>query len=79
MGKYKIVYDHESCIGAAECEALSPELWKLNRDNRAILNHGVKNPKTGKFELVIDESQVANQNSVAGACPAGCISIEKLP
>ena len=27
---YKIIYDIDNCIGAGECEALSPEYWKVD-------------------------------------------------
>jgi ferredoxin len=77
MAAYKIVFDRASCIGAAECAALSPGFWKMQGDSKAALAGAKQNPKTGKFELVIDEAQVAGQKDVANSCPAGCISVEK--
>lgn len=77
MGKYKIVFKRKECIGAGECEALSPELWKLRSDGKADLNGATHNDRTDCFELEIDESQYPKERIVAGSCPIGCIKIEK--
>ena len=77
MAKYKIVFKRKTCIGAAECEALSPSLWKMQPDGKANLQGAIVNPKTGFYELVIDETALAREKAVQGSCPAGCITIEK--
>ncbi|NTV23429.1 MAG: ferredoxin [Nanoarchaeota archaeon] len=76
--KYRIVYNKKECIGAAECEALSPDFWKIASNGKADLKSAVQNPKTGNFELEIDEAQFKKQQSVAGSCPSGCIKVEKV-
>ncbi len=77
MAKYKIIFKRKACIGAGECEALSPDFWKVQNDGKADLKGAVLNPKTGFYELEIDEAQLAKQKSVAGSCPAGCIVIQQ--
>jgi len=73
----KIVYDKKACIGAGECEALSKELWHMGSDSKAILKGAVLNPKTGKYELAIDDSQIKLHERIAGSCPVGAIKVEK--
>ena len=77
MTKYKIVFKRKECIGAAECEALSPALWKMQSDSKANLRGAAVNPKTGFYELIIDEAEAKKQKLVAGSCPTGCILVEQ--
>ena len=77
MTKIKIEYDQNSCIGAAECEAISPDLWKVNRDGKAELKNAVLNKKTGMHELILEDNKEL-QKKVAGSCPIGCIRISKV-
>jgi ferredoxin len=77
MGTYKIIYSKKECIGAGECQAISPELWKVLNDGKAEMKNAKLNSATGKYELEIDESMFKKQQQVAGSCPAGCIKIEK--
>lgn len=76
MAKYKIKFKRSECIGAAECEAISPDLWKVQSDGIASLK-GAKEIADGWFELEITQEQFELQEKVAGSCPAGCIKIER--
>jgi ferredoxin len=78
MAKYKIIFTRKECIGAAECEAVSPALWQMQNDSKASLKGAVFNEKTGNFELEIDDELLTEQEAVAGSCPAGCISLAKV-
>lgn len=69
----KIIFDQKSCIGAGECETLSREFWKVNNKGKAELSKSSLNPKTGNYELVVDEKAFEFQRKVAGSCPVGCI------
>ena len=77
MGKYKVVFDKSTCIGALACSASHPELWKNTDDGKVNLIGGKKG-KDGKFELVIDESKYKAFKESADACPVGAIKIEKI-
>jgi ferredoxin len=76
MGNYKIIYDKKNCIGAGECGQLSPDFWSVKNDGKAELKGAMQNPKTGLFELVIDDSKLKKQKDVANGCPGGCIKIQ---
>jgi ferredoxin len=71
----KIIYDMKSCIGAGECENMSPELWKVSNDGRAVLDGAMHDPVSGKYELEIDDAVAARQERVAKSCPVGCIRV----
>ena len=77
MTKLKIIYDKKGCIGAGECEVLSPRFWKVNNRGQADLAGSVLNEKTGNHELVIDEKDLDEQEMVVGSCPVNCIRIER--
>lgn len=40
IGKYKIKVIRNLCIGAASCIAVSPNVFKLDGENKAIINEG---------------------------------------
>lgn len=71
--KYKVVYDRVNCIGAAQCVAVMPELWVLDKDGKATLK-GSKN-KDDKWELEIDEKLLPKMKDAATACPVNVIHI----
>ena len=76
MKKYKIVYDQENCISAHKCMGIHPTLWgKENGGERAVLNGGTLNAQTGKFELLIDDSQLTAYKESALICPAYVIDV----
>ena len=63
--KYKIIYDRESCIGAASCVVLSKN-W-------------VMNDKDGKADVIktdVTEEQLTDEMEAAESCPVNCIHIE---
>lgn len=65
MGRYKIVYDRDACIGAGSCEAANPENWKLDQaSGKAVV---------GKVE--IDDAEVQKNLEAAQACPVAAIKI----
>ncbi|MBI2572808.1 ferredoxin [Candidatus Woesearchaeota archaeon] len=72
---YKIIYNQKECIGAGECERLSPR-WKVGNNGRAQLQGSIPN-KNGEFELEIPDEEFKVQKQIAGSCPVGCIRIEK--
>lgn len=75
MAKFKVVYDKEHCSSANKCMAVQPNLWGKDENDKAILNNGALNPKTGKYELLIDQDQVEFYKESALICPVYVIDI----
>ena len=77
MAKYRVVFDRESCIGALACNIIRPELWKKTADGKVDLMNGVKR-EDGKFEIIIEESQLPAHTEAEHVCPVFAIKIEKI-
>jgi len=45
IGKYKIKVIRSLCIGAASCVAVSPNIFKLDSENKAIILEGQDVPE----------------------------------
>ena len=45
IGKYKIKVARSLCIGAATCIAISPNIFKLDSENKAIILNGQDVPE----------------------------------
>ncbi len=78
MGKkYRVIFDRETCIGALACNAVAPELWELADDGKVDLK-GATQREDGKWELIIDESQLNKNKEAADSCPVYAIVIEEV-
>jgi len=80
MGKIKIVYDRESCIGAAACVIVDSDLWRIEEDNKANLLGGKYNEETKKWEIFIDrkdldEEKLEKIKEAAEVCPVDVIEV----
>ncbi len=65
MGRYRIAYDREACIGAGSCEAANPDNWKLDQaSEKAVVTR-----------TEIDDSEVEKNLEAARACPVAAIKI----
>jgi ferredoxin len=42
IGKYKVKVIRDLCIGAASCIAVSPSVFKLDSENKAIIPEGAQ-------------------------------------
>ncbi|MBU0530367.1 MAG: ferredoxin [Candidatus Aenigmatarchaeota archaeon] len=73
MGKFKIEYDRNSCIGAAVCAAVDEKHWEISSDGKADLK-GSKEDKD-IFVAEIDESELEKTKAAAEGCPANVIHI----
>ncbi len=78
MAKYKIIFDREACIGALACNVVAPDFWKLAKDGKVDLEKAKYNKETDKFELIIDEKYLVQNQDAARVCPVTAIVIEKL-
>jgi len=75
--KFKIIFDRETCIGALACNAVSPEFWTLSDDGKVDLK-GAKKRDDGKWELVVEEKDLAMNKEAAESCPVYAIVIEDV-
>jgi len=75
MQKIKIVVDPDLCIGAASCVVVSPETFRMNEDNKAVvLDHG-KDGNVYEREVEVTDEELANIKLGAESCPTLAISI----
>tara|TARA_Y100000034_G_C6652645_1_gene285728 strand:+ start:93 stop:329 length:237 start_codon:yes stop_codon:yes gene_type:complete len=76
MTKYKIVYDREACIGALGCLGVSEDLWELKDDGKVDLKGAILNKETNKWELVVEDKDIANASE--DSCPVQAIKVEEV-
>jgi len=78
MGRYKIVYDAENCIGIFACVAAHEKRWAIGRselEGKAELINGKLDDKTGYFEFEFDEDELEANMEAARVCPVNVIHI----
>jgi len=75
MAKYKIIYDIDSCIGAAACTSIDPEKFKLDDGGKAELLRGTE-IEPGLFVLEVNE--LGDALEAAKSCPVNAIKIKDL-
>lgn len=78
MAKYKVIFDRELCIGVLACAGVADKYYKTTPDGKVDLIGGKLNKKTGKWELIIDESEFDVNKMAADVCPVLAIIIEKI-
>ena len=78
MGKYKIIFDRNTCIGAFNCINIIPKYWEKNEDGKVNLKGAVFNQETGKYELIIDDDDFEMNFEAGQACPTGSIAVIKI-
>ncbi|MCX6811288.1 MAG: ferredoxin [Candidatus Berkelbacteria bacterium] len=64
MAKYKIIQDHDACIGCGTCVSLCSKNWEMGEDGKA-------HPKETEISD-IGCNQEAQEN-----CPVQCIKVEE--
>ncbi len=75
--KYRIIFDRDTCIGALACNAVAPEVWTLADDGKVDLKGGAKRPD-GKWELIVEEKDLAINKEAAESCPVYAIVVEEI-
>ena len=78
MGRYKIVYDAENCIGVFACVAAHEKRWLIGKDDlqgKAELVGASQDDKTGFFEVEFDEDELELNLEAARVCPVSVIHI----
>ena len=77
MTRYKIVYNKNDCIGVAACVSMAEKWWKMDGDDKAILNGSTLNQETGFYELEIGENELEDAKSSVNVCPVFVIMVHK--
>lgn len=75
MGKYKIVFDRQNCIGAGPCVAVNPDVWEMKDDGKVALKAGTQVAGTENFEQEIDDDKLEINLQAAKSCPVNVIHI----
>jgi ferredoxin len=79
MGKYKIIFDRDICIGVLACVAVDADHWKAaDGEAKADLKDAEYNEETGKYELVIEADEYPVAKESAEVCPVDAIVVEEL-
>lgn len=65
--KYKIIQEHEKCIGCGACVATCPDNWVMASDGKA-------KPK----KIIINEKEHNCNKQAANVCPLDIISIKEV-
>lgn len=78
MSSYKIEFDKDTCIGTVYCTAVAEQFFKISDDGKPELVGSTFNAQTGKYELIIDEKDLAVNEDAAAGCPVEAIVITKL-
>lgn len=75
MRKITIKVDPELCIGAASCVTITPEIFQLNDENKAIVFDNTGTEKGGVYERVleVDDDQFESIRLSAESCPTRAI------
>lgn len=72
--KFKVKVLRDICIGAGPCEAVSPQVFKIDEENKAIvLDQGVKPDQGGFIEITKDTLE--NVLDAAKSCPVFAIVV----
>lgn len=79
MGKYKVEYDADTCIGTMQCLAEAPEFFDEDENGFTILKKGTLNEATGKYELTFEDDALFEKVKYAeDGCPVDAIRVTKL-
>ena len=71
---FKIIQDHDACIGCGACAAICPTEWKFEGD-KAILIGGKKEGANNIFSKTIKDAGC--NKDAENACPVRCIKVEQ--
>lgn len=75
MGKFKVIYDKNSCIGAGACVVLSPDIFQPSDDGKVNLL-GARDLGNEKFELITNSKESILE--AAESCPVQAIKVIDL-
>lgn len=71
MAKYRVRVDEDLCIGAASCVTITPDIFQLNDENKAIVLDQKGEDTEEKYErwLELDDEGYENLILSAQSCP----------
>lgn len=77
MKKYRIIQQRERCIGCNACFEAAPDRWRMSRaDGKSTLVASIQ--KKGYHMVVIDQSELADNQIAMKNCPVNIISIKEI-
>lgn len=77
MAKYRVLVDEDLCIGAASCVTITPDIFQLNAENKAIVLDPLGEDLVETYERWIELDDDAYETLVLSAqsCPTLAIFI----
>ncbi len=78
MGKYRVEFDRNGCIGDFACVGVSPDQWETREDGKVSIIGGEKVPNSDNEQKVIGDSEYQNHVLAAAVCPVKVIKIRNL-
>ena len=69
---FKIIQDHDACIGCGACAAICPTDWKMDGDKATLIG----GKKEGKVFAKTAKDAGCSKDAES-ACPVKCIRIEE--
>ncbi len=77
MKKYRVKVDEDLCIGAASCVTITPQVFQLNDENKAIVLDQKGEDAEEKYErwLELDDAGYEELLMSAQSCPTLAVYI----
>jgi ferredoxin len=75
MGKYRVEFDRENCIGAGACVATNADFWFIDQDGKATLKTAVFDDAKKLWILQIEDADFQKHMDAAGVCPVTVIHV----
>jgi ferredoxin len=76
MGKWRVEFERENCIGAGACVAANADFWSIDQDGKATLKSATYDEAKKRWVLELDDdAQLQKQRDAAGVCPVNVIHV----
>jgi ferredoxin len=75
MGKARVEFDRDNCIGAGACVATNADWWSIDQDGKATLKSATFNAEKKIWIVEIDDADVQKHLDAAGVCPVTVIHV----
>lgn len=76
MSKIKVRVDRVMCIGAASCTIVSPSVFKIDSENKAVIIDPTNPAQTqAELEMEVDEAKKQEIIDAARSCPVAAIFV----
>jgi ferredoxin len=75
MGKARVEFDRDNCIGAGACVATNADWWSIDQDGKATLKSATFNAEKKIWIVEIEDADVQKHLDAAGVCPVTVIHV----